>query len=125
MSNCRAGKRCLAWLFALLAIYALCPLFLLHARVAESASETSSSLRVMSFNLWYGLADDGANHWRHRKALVVETVKQFDPDVLGTQELMGLQAEYFEQNLPEYAGHGTSRILTDHYPVTSVLCYPE
>lgn len=79
MSNCRAVKRCLAWLFAMLTIYALCPLFLLHTRAAESASETSSSLRVMSFNVRYGLADDGANHWRHRKALVVETVRQFNP----------------------------------------------
>ena len=68
-----------------------------------SATETNdaSAVRVMSFNIRNGVANDGPNHWRHRRELVLKTVRQFDPDVLGTQEMMGFQADYFRQNLPE------------------------
>lgn len=72
-----------------------------------------SSVRVMSFNIRYGKAEDGPNHWRHRKHLVLEAVRQFGPDVLGAQEVMGSQADYFRQNLPEYEQHGTSRVPSD------------
>jgi endonuclease/exonuclease/phosphatase family metal-dependent hydrolase len=67
----------------------------------------------MSFNIRFGKAEDGPNHWRHRKELVIKTVRQFDPDVLGAQEMMGFQAKYFRQNLPEYESHGTSRMPSD------------
>ncbi len=67
----------------------------------------------MSFNVRYGKAEDGPNHWRHRKELVLRTVREFDPDVLGTQEMMGFQADYFRQNLPEFEVHGTSRVPSD------------
>jgi len=62
----------------------------------------------------YGKAEDGPNHWRHRKELVLQTVRQFDPDVLGAQEMMGFQADFFRQNLPEYEHHGTSRVPSDN-----------
>ncbi|TWU21840.1 endonuclease/exonuclease/phosphatase family protein [Bythopirellula polymerisocia] len=76
-------------------------------------SPDASTVRVMSFNIRNGKAQDGANHWRNRRELVIKTIRQFDPDVLGTQELMGMQAEFFKQNLSEYEHHGTSRIPTD------------
>lgn len=79
MSNVPAGNRYSIWLFVSFGTCALCPLFLLNACIRELVSEASSSVRVMSFGVRYGLADDGLNHWRHRKALVVETVRQFDP----------------------------------------------
>ena len=71
------------------------------------------SVRVMSFNIRFGKAEDGANHWRHRKELVLKTIQDFDPDILGTQEMMLLQAKFFRQNLNDYEYHGTSRIPSD------------
>jgi endonuclease/exonuclease/phosphatase family metal-dependent hydrolase len=67
----------------------------------------------MSFNVRYGKAEDGPNHWRNRKELVLRTVRAFDPDVLGAQEMMGFQADYFRQKLPDYECHGTSRVPSD------------
>lgn len=88
----------------------------LAAVAAPPTNDTSPqpvAVRVMSFNIRYGKADDGPNHWRHRQQLVVKTIRQFDPDVLGTQETMGFQAEFLQQHLPEYERHGTSRVPSD------------
>jgi endonuclease/exonuclease/phosphatase family metal-dependent hydrolase len=62
--------------------------------------DESDVLRVMSFNLRYGLADDGENSWEHRKGLLARTVLDFDPDLLGTQETLDFQAEYLLKQLP-------------------------
>jgi len=69
-------------------------------------SEAPEALRVMSFNVRLGVADDGENSWEHRKALLARTIQDFDPDLLGTQETWGFQAEYMLSQLPgrEYVG---------------------
>ena len=38
------------------------------------------SIKVMSFNIRYGLADDGDNRWDNRKELVVARIQNADPD---------------------------------------------
>ena len=48
-----------------------------NARVGGTADP---ALRVMSFNVRLGVADDGANSWEHRKALLARTIQDFDPD---------------------------------------------
>ena len=67
------------------------------------------ALRVMSFNIRYGTAADGENHWKRRKDFVVETIENFNPDLLGTQETIGFQKDYLQQHLPEYASIGVGR----------------
>lgn len=75
-----------------------------HARAAETPL-----LKVMSFNIRYGAADDGTNSWPQRKDLVLDTIKVFDPDLLGLQEVLGFQAEFLKTNLKGYAFHGVGR----------------
>ena len=67
---------------------------------------------MMSFNIRYGAADDGDNHWKKRNWLVAETIKNFDPDLMGTQETLKFQAEYLQGQLPEYTYFGRSRMKT-------------
>src|SRR4029078_8379233 len=62
----------------------------------------SRALRVMSFNIRYAAADDGKNSWPLRQELLVDTIKAFDPDLLGTQETLPVQAEYLKEKLPGY-----------------------
>lgn len=69
----------------------------------------SSDLRVMSFNIRYGTAKDGENQWEKRKAFLLETIKAFNPDLLGTQETLGFQRDYLAQKLPEYEVLGVGR----------------
>ncbi|QDT54760.1 Endonuclease/Exonuclease/phosphatase family protein [Caulifigura coniformis] len=66
-------------------------------------------LRVMSFNIRYGTAKDGPNHWDLRKDFVVETIKAFKPDLLGTQETLGFQKDFLAEKLPEYTAIGVGR----------------
>ena len=58
----------------------LCTLLLclIAARSVEAAPP--EPLRVMSFNIRYGTAKDGPNHWDLRKDFLVETIKAFKPD---------------------------------------------
>ena len=80
--------------------------------LAQQPSESSPltpPLKVMSFNIRYGAARDGENHWDHRANLVAETIQVFDPDLLGTQEVLKFQAEFLQQQLPGYAFHGVGR----------------
>ncbi len=70
------------------------------------------SLRVMSFNIRYGTAKDGDDHWDRRRELVVKTIEHFSPDLLGTQETLEFQADYIAQQLSEYSYFGRSRMKT-------------
>lgn len=69
----------------------------------------SHDLRVMSFNIRYGTAPDGADAWEHRRACLVEAIRGFDPDLLATQECLAPQAEFLRAALPEYGFVGVGR----------------
>jgi endonuclease/exonuclease/phosphatase family metal-dependent hydrolase len=75
----------------------------------ETNTENAVPLRVMSFNIRYGTAADGENRWEKRCDLLVATIRQFDPDLLGTQETLQFQAEYLNAQLPAYSRVGRGR----------------
>lgn len=66
-------------------------------------------LRVMTFNIRYGTAPDGENAWEKRRELLVETIRAFQPDLLGTQECLAGQAEFLRGALPGYGCVGVGR----------------
>lgn len=69
----------------------------------------ANDVRVMSYNIRYGTANDGENHWDRRKEFLVETIKAFAPDLLGTQETLGFQRDYLAEHLPGYDALGVGR----------------
>ena len=69
----------------------------------------TSDMRVMSYNIRYGTANDGDNHWDKRREFLVETIKAFDPDLLGTQETLGFQRDYLVERLTGYDVLGVGR----------------
>lgn len=69
----------------------------------------AAPVKVMSFNIRYGLGKDGENHWDKRAYLVEDTIKSFDPDLLGIQEALRFQADFLQEALPEYGFHGVGR----------------
>lgn len=77
--------------------------------VLISSSVHAEDLRVMSFNIRYGTANDGENHWEKRKDFVVEAVRAFHPDLLGTQETLGFQRDYLAEHLSGYEAIGVGR----------------
>ena len=67
-------------------------------------------LKIMSFNIRYGTAADGAHSWQFRKELVVDRIRAFDPDVLGIQECRNdFQAAYLKAELSDYDFIGFER----------------
>lgn len=77
--------------------------------IASAEEPAQGDLRVMSFNIRFGTARDGENHWDKRKEKVVETIRAFSPDLLGTQECIGFQRDYLAEHIPEYGSLGVGR----------------
>jgi endonuclease/exonuclease/phosphatase family metal-dependent hydrolase len=73
-----------------------------------SAAE-NDTLRVMSFNVRYSAANDGEDAWPNRKEFLIERIKDFNPSLLGTQEVLHDQHEYLEANLHDYKAIGVGR----------------
>ena len=63
-------------------------------------AQEADDLRVMSYNVRIGPADDGEDSWENRKAFLGRTAQDFDPDLLGTQETWDFQAKYLLAQLP-------------------------
>ena len=82
-------------------------MFLLVA--AGAVAQEVGGIRVMSFNIRYGWADDGENSWEFRHDLVSRTIKDFGPDLLGTQEALLFQVEFLRETLPGYGFVGVGR----------------
>lgn len=67
------------------------------------------TLRVMSFNIRYGTAADGADAWDKRREFLIEVIREFRPDLLGTQEVLAEQADYLREKLTDYTLVGVGR----------------
>ena len=88
---------------------------------ASIAAAQEITLRVMTFNVRYGTAMDGDNSWAKRRDTLVNCVKQYDPDILGTQECLAMQAEYIAANLPGYRWIGVGRDQNGKGEMTAVF----
>ncbi|WP_020475720.1 endonuclease/exonuclease/phosphatase family protein [Zavarzinella formosa] len=88
-------------LFAMIASLLPSPLLL--------ADDKTADIKVMSFNVRYGTAKDGDNHWDKRKDFLADTVKAFGPDLLGTQETLGFQRDFLAEKLTGYEFMGLGR----------------
>ncbi len=92
---------------------------LLLASTVAVAQEIT--LRVMTFNVRYGTAFDGDNSWSKRKDTVVNCIKQYDPDILGMQECLAMQADYIVENMPGYRWVGVGRDQNGKGEMTAVF----
>ncbi|MDM8005194.1 MAG: endonuclease/exonuclease/phosphatase family protein [Phycisphaerae bacterium] len=69
--------------------------------IGQGASGTQE-VRAMSFNIRYGTANDGPNHWSKRREMVFQVFRDHRPDVVGLQEAMRFQLDEIRQAVPEY-----------------------
>ncbi len=65
-------------------------------------SGVASGFSVLTLNLRFGLADDGANSWDHRKKALPALFKQYRPDFIGLQEANDFQIDYIAKILLDY-----------------------
>ncbi|NQW04009.1 MAG: endonuclease/exonuclease/phosphatase family protein [Acidobacteria bacterium] len=77
--------------------------------VIAAQSAPGQPLTVMSFNLRYGTANDGENHWTRRRPFLIDVVREADADVIGVQEALDGQIQALLDALPAYAAVGVGR----------------
>jgi len=81
----------------------------LVSALATAGCGMPEPIRVMTFNIRYGTAEDGENAWPHRRQLVFDTIRANDPDVFGLQEVLAFQGAELTEALPEYVFVGVGR----------------
>jgi endonuclease/exonuclease/phosphatase family metal-dependent hydrolase len=80
------------------------------ASAAQPGSTSAGGvLKVMTFNIRYGTAKDGDNHWDKRKDFLVDVIRTEAPQVLGVQEALHEQIAYILEALADYAVVGVGR----------------
>ena len=77
--------------------------------IGATEARAASEVRVMTFNIRYGTAEDGENAWPNRRSLVFEVIRDFRPDVLGVQEALDFQLKELHAALPGYEVVGVGR----------------
>lgn len=55
--------------------------------------DASDVLTIVTFNIRYGTAPDGADHWDHRRDLVCDLLAGYRADVIGLQEALAFQTD--------------------------------
>jgi len=77
---------------------------------------SSETIRVMTFNIRYGTAKDGDNRWELRAPLLMECIRQQQPDFLATQEALNFQAQAIGKAFPQWASIGLGRYFNKEMP---------
>jgi endonuclease/exonuclease/phosphatase family metal-dependent hydrolase len=76
---------------------------------AGSSLAAAEELSVVSYNVRYGTADDGEDHWTKRRDALFELLRQLDADLLGLQEALDFQIAEILDALPRYGAIGVGR----------------
>ena len=82
---------------------ALLPLFV------ACEEKQPATVKVMSYNIRYGTADDGEHIWPNRREAAAAMVMDQHPLVFGVQEALDFQLEYLQENCPGYKYVGVGR----------------
>lgn len=72
-------------------------------------TDSHTPLRIMTFNLRYGSADDGDDAWPTRGTSAIAAIDTLAPDLLGTQEGLPFQLEEIDAALPDFGRVGLGR----------------
>lgn len=76
---------------------------------AMNAQENKGAVKIISFNIRYNNPDDGINKWENRKEWLTQSIRFFDVDIVGAQEVTYGQLTDMENLLPDYGYVGVGR----------------
>jgi endonuclease/exonuclease/phosphatase family metal-dependent hydrolase len=80
----------------------------LHASVLAQIAPREP-LTAMTFNIRYGTANDGDNHWTVRREMLFDVIREQDADLVGLQEALAFQIDEIVAAVPAYAVVGVGR----------------
>lgn len=78
-------------------------------QAAAQPAAQAAPLSVMTFNIRYGTAADGENHWRLRRERLFSLLREQHADVVGLQEALRFQIDEILEAVPGYAFVGVGR----------------
>ena len=84
-------------------------LFLFALVCWPSVMAAQAPLRVVSFNIRYGTARDGAHEWPNRRAHLAATIRDHAPHLLGVQEALRFQLDELAPHFTAYREIGVGR----------------
>lgn len=105
MTRVRRGRRAYPRAYARAALTVLA----VFATLFPADTRAQAPLRVMSFNIRYGTANDGAHAWPHRRTAVLGTIADHAPHLLGLQEALRSQLDELGPALGRYRRIGAGR----------------
>lgn len=89
--------------------YILCFVVFLLSVFTVIAEDIKNTVTVMSFNIRMDNKGDGDNQWTSRKDFACRLVHFYQPDLIGTQEVLHHQLMDMKQRLPDYGVAGVGR----------------
>jgi endonuclease/exonuclease/phosphatase family metal-dependent hydrolase len=79
------------------------------AVLAPLLAVAAEPMTVMTFNIRYGTAPDGDNHWTLRRTFLFDVVREQSADIIGLQEALDGQIREITEAVPGYAVVGVGR----------------
>ncbi|MCL4867081.1 MAG: endonuclease/exonuclease/phosphatase family protein [Gemmatimonadales bacterium] len=77
--------------------------------VTATGASAQQSVTVLSYNVRYGTAQDGAHVWPNRRALVIDLLRDHAPQLIGIQEALRFQLDEIGAALPRFREVGVGR----------------
>jgi len=90
-------------------LIALVAIILPTFNTAYAKKTDNDRLKVMSFNIRYGEAEDGTNSWMYRYPFTAMMLTDQKPDVIGIQEGLNYQLNYLQEYVKPYKYVGKPR----------------
>ncbi len=66
-------------------------------------------MTILTFNIRYGLAEDGEHSWPLRRHATAQVIREIDADIVCFQEDLDFQLQYLLGQLPDYAAYSVGR----------------
>jgi endonuclease/exonuclease/phosphatase family metal-dependent hydrolase len=81
----------------------------MSASLNQSASHDRIELKVMTFNVKVGSSEDGPDHWKFRKDIFLDCLRNYPADIIGTQEGLPFQLQAIKETFPHFDFIGIGR----------------
>ena len=92
-----------------IALLLLAAVMVLPMNAANKEKKDDNTLKVMSYNIRLGSANDGTNSWGLRYPATAEMIEDQMPDIFGVQEALASQICFIEDNFVNYKSVGVGR----------------
>ena len=92
-----------------IALMLLAAVMVLPMSAGNKEKKGDNTLKVMSYNIRLGSANDGTNSWALRYPATAEMIEDQMPDIFGVQEALAPQIRFIEDNFVDYKSVGVGR----------------